>query len=138
MKNQLELKNILKKHRLRITECRTDVLKFSLNQNRAFSFKNMEDAFQQYDRVTLYRTLNSFTENGLLHKIPSDTGTVNYGLCSTSCSPKSHKHEHIHFQCNSCGKTECLPKKNIPHVDIAGYVIEEVNMIVSGICSKCV
>ena len=132
-----ELKKILKNHRLRVTDCRMDILEFFVNNEQAFSFKNLENTFEHYDRVTLYRTLNSFTKNGVLHKIPSDTGIVSYGVCSSTCSPQNHNHNHMHFQCNICGKTECLPQKHLPQVKITGYVIEEVNMILNGKCVQC-
>ncbi|MDH5474550.1 MAG: transcriptional repressor [Cyclobacteriaceae bacterium] len=133
-----ELKNILKQHKLRVTDCRMDVLEYFIKNNQAFSFKNLEDEFTQYDRVTLYRTLHSFTENGVFHKIPSDTGMITYGVCSTTCSPQNHQHNHMHFQCNCCGKVECLAEDHIPVVKIPLYEVMEVNMILKGVCPQCI
>lgn len=132
-----ELKSILKVHKLRITDCRMDVLEYFLKNKQSFSFKNLESVFSQYDRVTLYRTLNSFTENGVLHKIPSDTGVVNYGICSSTCTPQHHNHDHMHFKCNNCEKVECLPNKHLPNVLLPGYLVSEVNMILCGLCPEC-
>jgi len=131
-----EIKKILKSHKLRITEGRVDVLEFFIRQNRTLSFKDLEDEFSESDRVTLYRTLASFTENGLLHKIPDDSGFATYGLCHDTCDPEDHHHDHMHFKCNECGTIECL-EQNIPTVKLPGYTVTEANLILKGVCKTC-
>jgi len=131
-----ELKKILKSHGLRITDGRLDVLNFFMSHKKALSFRNLENEFQSHDRVTLYRTLNSFTENGILHKIPDDSGTVTYGLCHQTCSAEGHQHNHIHFKCTDCGSIECLDQL-IPSISLPGYKIKEANLILNGVCSEC-
>lgn len=130
--------DILKNHKLRITNSRVDVLGSFLEENRALSLGNLETEFPNYDRVTLYRTLNSFLESGILHKIPNDLGTATYGLCHETCGPAEHNHDHVHFKCNDCGKLECLDDLNVPNVSVpTGYRISQVNMIVDGTCVEC-
>lgn len=133
-----ELKQSLKNHKLRVTDCRMDMLEFFQNQKKALSFKDLEDKFKDYDRVTLYRTLHSFTDNGLLHKIPSDSGFATYGLCS-DCNSESHHHDHIHFKCNTCGKTECIDEPiNLPTISLPeNYKMTDMDVIVSGVCEQC-
>lgn len=138
MKESEPYKDILKSHKLRITDCRLDVIEFFLKDKKALSQGDLEQQFTQYDRVTLYRTLNSFLESGILHKIPNSTGVATYGLCHETCSPKQHDHNHIHFKCNNCGQIECLDDKTVPSVSLPlGYQVETVNMIVDGICAQC-
>lgn len=132
-----DLKQILKHHKLRITDCRMDVLEFFLNQKKALSFRDLEDKFHDYDRVTLYRTLHSFTDHGVLHKIPDDSGFATYGVCHETCDAEEHHHNHMHFKCNECGNIECLDE-HLPHIDLPGYKVEEANLIVNGICQTCV
>ncbi|MEO9872972.1 Fur family transcriptional regulator [Ekhidna sp.] len=132
------LKSILKNHNLRITDCRLDVVQYFLDEKSALSQGSLENKFTQYDRVTLYRTLNSFLDSGILHKIPNATGVATYGLCHETCSPEHHDHNHIHFKCNTCGQIECLDDKEVPKVTVPiGYQIGAVNMIVDGVCAKC-
>lgn len=129
---------ILKDHELRITKSRIDVLKSFLNGKRALSLGTLESRFPNYDRVTLYRTLNSFLEFGIIHKIPNDLGTATYGLCYDTCGPSDHHHDHIHFKCNECEKIECLDELNVPEIRVPqGYKIQQVNMIVDGVCEGC-
>ncbi|MEM9327695.1 MAG: transcriptional repressor [Bacteroidota bacterium] len=131
-----ELKRILKSHRLRITNCRMDVLRFFVVSRQALSMKDLEEEFGEYDKVTLYRTLHSFTEHGVLHKIPDDTGVVSYGVCHDTCGVDGHYHDHVHFKCRSCGAIECLDK-DLPSISVPGYEIQEASMILQGICRVC-
>lgn len=129
---------ILKSHQLRITDCRLDVVQFFLNEKNALSQGDLENKFVKYDRVTLYRTLNTFLDSGILHKIPNETGTATYGLCHDTCSPDHHDHNHIHFKCNTCGQIECIDEKVVSNIKVpAGYQIEGVNLIVDGVCGAC-
>jgi Fur family ferric uptake transcriptional regulator len=132
-----EYKKLLKNHALRITDCRIDVLEQFYKASHALSFKDLEKDLEEYDRVTLYRTLNSFIENGLLHRIPNDSGFASFGLCHTDCTERAHHHDHVHFKCNVCGHIECLPDYHVPKVDLPGYIIEEQNLIVNGVCRLC-
>lgn len=131
-------KDILSSRNLRVTDCRLDVIEYFLEEKSALSQGDLEVQFKQYDRVTLYRTLNSFLDSGILHKIPNATGVATYGLCHETCSPEHHEHNHIHFKCNTCGQIECLDDKTVPSVTVpTGYQVEGVNLIVDGVCAQC-
>ncbi|WP_374987995.1 Fur family transcriptional regulator [Marinoscillum sp. MHG1-6] len=131
------LKGILKQHDLRITDCRLDVLDFFIQSEHAISTRALETQFGQYDRVTLYRTINSFTDSGIIHSIPDDSGFARYGLCHETCNPKDHTHDHVHFKCIRCGQIECLPDHHVPTVSIPGYTIRNTELIINGICKSC-
>ncbi|WP_456461578.1 Fur family transcriptional regulator [Reichenbachiella sp.] len=134
-----ERQGILKKHSLRVTDCRLDVLELFIKNEKALSQKDLEDSLINYDRVTLYRTLHSFIDSGVLHKIPNDNGSASYGICFDTCSPDAHQHDHVHFKCTSCGQLECieehiqLPAFTLP----VGYNTQSVDVIVNGRCANC-
>lgn len=132
-----DYKKLLKNHALRITDCRIDILEKFHQANRALSFKDLETTLADYDRVTLYRTLHSFIDKGLLHRIPSDDGFASFGLCSSECTEEAHHHNHVHFKCNLCGHIECLPHHDVPEINLPGYEVKETNLIVNGICKVC-
>lgn len=136
---EVNLENILKNHNLRITNCRKDVIQYFLEEKSALSQGDLESRFKEYDRVTLYRTLHSFLDSGILHKIPNETGSATYGLCHDTCGPDHHDHNHIHFKCNTCGQIECLDEKqSIPNITLPqGYEAQGVNLIIDGVCAKC-
>lgn len=134
-----QIKQILKDHSLRHTQGRADIISVFLNKNVAISHSDIESEMDsQYDRVTIYRTLKSFLEKGLIHKVLDDTGTMHYALCDDACSEVAHRHDHIHFKCNDCGETTCLENVHIPEVKLPkGFSYGESNYLITGTCNKC-
>ena len=87
--------------------------------------------------MTLYRTLASFEEKGIIHKILDDSGTVKYALCS-SCDSQHHHDEHVHFQCSVCKNTFCLEHTSFQKPTLPeGFQFESMQLLVSGICPAC-
>ncbi|OIQ17245.1 MAG: transcriptional regulator [Flavobacterium sp. MedPE-SWcel] len=90
---------------------------------------------EKMDRVTIYRVLNSFCEDGITHKILSDEGKYYFALC-VNCEEKQHNHSHFHFRCLTCQKVECLEEQvtvNLPD----GYVKENITGWITGQCNDC-
>lgn len=136
----MDPKTLLKEHKLRLTDCRLDVLNTFLTKGHALSHSDIEHAMteQQYDRVTIYRTLNSFMDNGLLHKVPVDDGSTRYALCSDDCDDHGHDDDHIHFKCTECGRTQCLENMPLPKLKLPeGYTLTDINFLVQGVCKAC-
>ncbi|WP_323755453.1 Fur family transcriptional regulator [Roseivirga sp.] len=133
------IKELLRDHTLRLTQGRADVIDVFLNHEVAVSHADIEVAVDgKYDRVTIYRTLKSFLDKGLIHKILDDKGGIRYALCADACSEGSHQHNHIHFKCNKCEQTTCLEHVEIPMVKLPrGFTGEESNFLITGICDKC-
>ena len=97
---------------------------------------DMETALETADRSTISRTLATFLEHDLIHAIDDGSGSVKYEVC-----PSSHHHSvddlHVHFHCSECGKTFCLPDP-VPHVALPdGFIMENINYVVTGKCNKC-
>lgn len=114
-----------------------DTLSMFYQSEHSLSFKELERGMKGYDRVTIYRTLNSFLNKGVIHRIPNDSGIANYGLCDDTCEPGAHHHNHVHFKCEVCGHIDCLPEKSVPNIELPGYVIKEFNLIINGTCRHC-
>lgn len=75
---------------IRPTAMRLLVLDYLLNQTAAVSLNNLETYFMRSDRITLYRTLKTFEEKGLVHRIDDGSGSVKYALCPEDCSTQEH------------------------------------------------
>lgn len=91
----------------------------------------------QFDRVTIYRTLKSFEESGLIHRVADDSDSIHYALCKEDCDEHQHADEHVHFKCASCGHTYCLDV-HIPPVALPkNYRAHQYQVLVTGICEKC-
>jgi Fur family ferric uptake transcriptional regulator len=130
--------NLIQAHSLRITSCRLAVLRLFLSCGVALSQPELEKELgSDFDRVTLYRTLSSFVDAGLLHKVPGDEGLLRYGLCH-GCGAKVHHDEHIHFKCTQCGNTSCISSVKVPGIIAPkGFVFQEMSFLVQGICPAC-
>lgn len=130
---------ILKDSKLRSTSSRSAILGLFLNNDHALSYSDIErEVSTSFDRVTVYRTLKTFLDKGIIHKILDDTGGLKYGLCSDHCSRAEHHHDHVHFKCNQCGQTSCLDEVEIPGINLPrGYKVEEINLLIQGVCSNC-
>ena len=134
-------KDTLKEYELRHTGCRSDILQSFQNFNFALSHGDLEERFgERFDRVTIYRTLKTFVEKGIIHKVLDDEGGTKYALCRNSeCSHDNHHHDHVHFKCLQCGNTTCIESVHIPMFSLPeGYKRTEVNMLVQGTCPSCV
>lgn len=140
------LKDFLHAQRLRYTSCRHDVLQLFAQSSYALSAKDLEQNLPQYDRVTLYRNLHTYIEKGIIHLIPHDGGLAFFGLSErarqqlvpSATTSAQRYHDHIHFTCTACGRTECLPDHMVPEVVLPpAYQVDEVDMLVKGQCQAC-
>jgi len=114
------------------------VLEYLLKQAAAVSLSDLEAHFERADRVTLYRSLKTFEEKGLVHSIDDGSGAVKYALCPASCSSQQHHDLHVHFFCHHCRETFCLPKSRIPDIALPdNFRTEEVSLLVKGTCGTC-
>ncbi len=132
------LEQKLAKNNIRTTAMRLLVLRFLSEKNVAISLSDLENKFEKSDRTTLYRTLLTFVENGIAHKIDDGTGVAKYALCADGCNCEIDNDLHVHFHCNHCNETFCLPKHKIPSLDLPNnFISEEINLVVKGICPEC-
>ncbi len=129
---------ILQTHSLKKTATRVDVLNLFLSKSYALAHSDIEEELDKvHDRVTLYRTLNTFEDTGITHKVMGDDGIAKYALCD-ECGHHDHHDEHIHFHCSSCGKTYCLDDEFTPELTLPkGYQLEDVDISAKGICKNC-
>jgi len=131
--------DILKKHGLRKTGFRVQVLDLLLSRPAvAISQSYIEEGLDNYDRITLYRTLKSFEKLGIIHKAIDGGDEIKYALCHDDCNAHQHSDDHAHFFCQKCGETFCLDHQELPEFNFTGnYKIFEVQLALSGICNNC-
>jgi Fur family transcriptional regulator, ferric uptake regulator len=130
--------DILHNKNLSLTESRKKILSLFLRDNDALTHGDIEKrAGEKFDRVTAYRTLQTFVEKGIIHTIPTEDNAVLYALCK-DCAEGHHHDDHVHFVCTNCNTTICLDDVVSPAFDLpAGYAAESGNVIIKGICKNC-
>jgi Fur family ferric uptake transcriptional regulator len=120
----------------RNTPAKQMVLDILKNSKMALSQEDVEQKVNgEMDRVTVYRVLNSFCEDGYVHKVLSDDGKCYFAIC-LNCEEKKHQHNHFHFRCLNCNTVECL-KQEIVFKIPRGYKVEDMNCLVTGYCKGC-
>jgi Fur family transcriptional regulator, ferric uptake regulator len=135
-----ESAHLLKKSGLRRTAAREAILKLLAEANRPLSHcEILERAKGETcpDRVTVYRTLETLQNKGLLHRIQGTDGIWRY--CHHLSNPSEEcAGNHIHFLCSRCNQMSCLPEQPLPWIEApAGAVIHSKQLVVHGFCAAC-
>ena len=136
---QYSVNDLLKRFQLNVTDSRKKILQLFLNQPEALAHADIENkAGEKIDRVTVYRTLQTFVDKGLIHSIPTADNSIRYALCKDDCSEGHHHDHHVHFVCEQCEKTACLDEVNVPEINLpSGFKKEKIEVVISGICKEC-
>ena len=125
--------------RERNSTTKQEIIKLLEQKQEALTHKDFQDFFKdKIDRVTIYRALDRLIDEGKLHKIINLEGGVQYAKCKT-CNHEEelHSHDHVHFSCTKCEKTTCLDKIT-PEIKLPnGFIAEEMQLLITGICSNC-
>ena len=134
-----ELMEILKKNQLSVTAGRKRILELFLNSPGALAHADIEkNTDAAFDRVTVYRTLQTFVDKGIIHHIPTTDNSILYALCKDNCEEGHHHDNHVHFICVNCSKTICLDEVTVPEVRLPkGFRPNHAEMVVKGICGDC-
>ena len=139
MQTDNEIAGLLKRNSLSITGSRKKILQLFLEQAGALAHGDIEKrAGEKFDRVTVYRTLQTFVDKGIIHNIPTSDNSILYALCKDNCEAGHHHDNHVHFICDKCNKTICLDDVTIPEVKLPkGFTPKHAEMVVNGICDDC-
>src|SRR6186997_3004320 len=134
-----DVKEILKRNQLSVTASREKILHLFLEGTGALAHGDIEKkAGAKFDRVTIYRTLQTFVEKGIIHTIPTADNAIRYALCKDECSEGHHHDHHVHFVCQVCASTVCLDEVVVPQVALPlGYKPVQVEVVVNGLCKNC-
>ena len=135
---------ILSSHGIRPTQMRSEIYKFLKRKQSAVSFSDLKKAFVQKsetnktaNRTTFYRNLKIFEDKGLIHQINDGTGVAKFAISVENTKGKYSTDLHLHFHCTECKKTICLPNKISEESLPDDYKINDVNLVLKGICVKC-
>ncbi len=131
---------MLSGYKLKTTPIRERVLQIMKNAQYALTHQEIEELLEEHvDRVTLYRTLNTFVEKGIIHKVLDEKGASVFAICKDNCADHHHHvDQHLHFFCSNCQKTYCLHDVKVPIFNLPnGFKINQVDVKVTGVCQNC-
>ena len=88
-----------------------------------------------WNKVTVYRTLESLTEVGLVHRAFTYQRAWYFELAEHCTEHQCHPH----FTCTSCGVTTCLMDVLLPMAQVAqkGFVVSRQQVRLEGLCPAC-
>ena len=130
---------ILRRNQLSVTDSRKKILELFQANKGALAHNDIEKKTgEKFDRVTIYRTLQTFVEKGIIHTIPTADNSVLYALCKDECTTGHHHDNHVHFICDKCNVTYCLDSVVTPEVNLPnGFKPSVIDVVVTGICKNC-
>lgn len=134
----MNLKQMLKDANLYCTKSRVAILQTLSNSDKPLSQEQISQQLPNkrgFDKVTIYRTLESFCKAGLVHKAFTQ-GRTGYFELAHNCSENQC---HPHFTCNECGQTQCLIEISPPPIKglKKGFAIHRQQTHLQGLCPQC-
>jgi Fur family ferric uptake transcriptional regulator len=135
-----EIIKILNDKKINPTPMRMLVLEQMIISKQNLSLSEIENLLYPSDRITIYRTLQTFVKKGILHCIESGKNGFIYALCTENCNEDIHFDNHPHFYCELCKRFFCtsdfsyiIEKKS----NAKKYIVNSIEVKISGLCPEC-
>jgi Fur family ferric uptake transcriptional regulator len=120
-----------------VTKAQILVIQELLKAKRPLSRKELVQKLGRNcpDKVTVYRIMEKFCAENLVHKAYLKDRAWKYELAH-NCTEKQC---HPHFTCVSCGETFCLTNLSLPLIKglKKGFVFHRQQVRVDGLCPSC-
>lgn len=129
-----EARSLLREHGQRVTGPRIKLLTLMKTEFRAYTIESLQFQLGDgVDKVTLYRTLNTFVNNRMVHRMIDNSGTVHFVL-HPQCYGVSHRNPYLF--CQSCTQLFSMPEIPIDYSQkLRSSGVDFILM--QGICQKC-
>jgi len=133
-----EIESLLTAHDIKPTANRIVVARTLAAASRPLSLSELEYQILSIDKSGVFRTLTLFREHHLVHVLEDGGDGVRYELCHSHDDHHDDDDQHVHFYCERCGRTFCMPDIPIPAVALPeGYQSQSINYMVKGLCPLC-
>lgn len=88
------------------------------------------ERFPSLSRTTVYNSLHTLTEAGLLRELEIETGNMRYDL-----APQPR---HSHFICRKCGRIFDMGMPSLIEKEASeGFEVEDIDVYFKGLCPQC-
>ena len=132
-----KLQRKLRIARLSNTKCRLAILKVLTETRSPLTQDQIAKKLgkQRSDKATIYRTLEKFISNGLVHRAFTDSRSQYFELADNCTESQCHPH----FTCTICGNTLCLTDLNVPLLKMRNDAFHVTNQQIrlEGLCPQC-
>ncbi|MGH1387622.1 Fur family transcriptional regulator [Kordia sp.] len=109
---------------------------FDENKDALSVVKLIDFLKDKMNKTTIYRILERLESDGIVHSFMGKDGLKWYATCTSGCTASHHSDIHPHFQCQDCGKVDCLSvTMNIPK--IPNRTIDFSQILLIGRCENC-
>lgn len=108
---------------------------FESNSNAISVVDLIEQLQGSMNKTTIYRILERLDQDAVLHSFLGQDGVKWYAKCH-ECKANHHNDVHPHFQCDSCGITECL-EVEVMVPQSTPHNIKSAQVLYTGVCDKC-
>lgn len=129
--------SILERKGVKPTPNRVLVLRGMLDAGHPVSLSELEMILDSVDRSSIFRVLSLFASHHIVHEMEDGSGMMKYEVCSgeDECTLDDM---HVHFHCESCGRTYCFKDMHIPEIVLPeGFMMDSVNFMIKGTCPSC-
>jgi len=132
-----QAREMLKTAKLYLTRSRVAIVKILLKTAAPLTQDQIAATLRpkHLDKVTVYRTLSSLLEAGLVHKAYLDKRAWHFELANNCTSRQCHPH----FTCTNCGSIHCLMDMSVPMLKSShkGFIISRQQVRLEGLCPAC-
>ncbi len=130
-------KQLLKTRNLKATTTRLELLLIIKKFGSAIPYTKIQEQLIDTDRITLYRTLQTLLNKGIIHKALTNKEETYYALCGSNCTIDTHAHDHVHFKCSVCQNVTCQHLNEKITIALPDFTIDKMQILLTGICNTC-
>lgn len=130
--------SLLETASLRLTSVRVVILSHLLKMGCPVSHSDLwkKKRIRSFNRVTVYRTLLTLQERGIVHAVQGTDGV--WRFCAHGSEQDGCPGNHPHFVCNKCKRMICLLGQRMPFVEVPeGTAVKAKQLVVYGYCPEC-
>lgn len=119
----MSIEKIVKEKNIKLTTARLALLEILKKAKKPLSYEDIKSDISM-DKATFYRNISKFEQEDILTSFESNDKKRYFEL---KLKP------HAHFVCIKCNNVECIEDLDIT---LEGYEVN--NVIINGICKKCI
>lgn len=113
----------------KLTRSRKEIAQWITQNTGLFSVSEIRKALTHLDKVSVYRTLELFSQLDVIHAVTTIHGEQHYELHGT-------ENHHHHIVCMQCETNECIPCE-VPSMQSTSFESIHHSIVFTGVCVPC-